>query len=218
MSERLTVTGMVLKAYDYSEYDRRLIVLAREVGRITVFAKGVRRQGAKFMAASEPFVYGDFRLFEGKNAYNLSEAEVKNYFENIRLDMERMLYASFFADMTEYCTRENVDGSENLKLLYRALQALLTDNLDKRLISAAFQLKLIMLGGEYAGAENEKTENNGTMQTIKYIEKSDIKDLFSFRVSDEVKEELTDIAEKRRTIFIPTKLKSLEVMKDLGYN
>ncbi|MBQ7464422.1 MAG: DNA repair protein RecO, partial [Lachnospiraceae bacterium] len=81
MSELVSVSGMVLKAFDHAEYDRRIILLTRQMGRITVFAKGVRRQGSKHMASTEPFVYGDFKLFEGKSAYNLAEADIKNYFE-----------------------------------------------------------------------------------------------------------------------------------------
>ena len=217
MSMSVPVTGMVIKAFDQLEYDKRLIVLTRELGKITVFARGVRRQGAKFMAACEPFSYGAFKLFEGKSAYNLSEAEISNYFEGIRLDIENMVYASFFCDMTEYCTRENLECSEILKLLYRAMQALLTDNIENALISPVFQLKLIMLNGEYPGAGRENVKLRGTYEALNFIESSDIKNLFSFRVTEEIRKELASVASKRREAFIPAGLKSLEVIKELGY-
>ena len=218
MSEPVSVTGMVIKAFDHSEYDKRLMILTREIGKIKVFAKGVKRQGSRFMASCEPLSFGNFKLFEGRSAYNLSEAEILNYFEGIRLDMENMVYASFFCDMAEYCTRENVDCSEILKLLYRSMQALLTDKLSNDLICPVFQLKLIMLNGEYPGAEKEDARLLGTVDAIRYIERSEIKDLFSFRVTDEIREELISIASKRRQVFIPSGLKSLEVIRDLGYN
>ena len=218
MSVPVSVTGMVIKAFDHSEYDKRLIILTKETGKITVFAKGVKRQGSRFMASCEPFSFGNFKLFEGRSAYNLSEAEIINYFEGIRLDMENMVYASFFCDMAEYCTRENVDAVEILKLLYRSLQALLTESISNDLICPVFVLKLIMLNGEYPGAENEKAGLSGTVDAIRYIERSDIKNLFSFRVTDGIKEELIRIASARRELFIPSGLKSLEVIKDLGYN
>ncbi|MBQ8956472.1 MAG: DNA repair protein RecO [Lachnospiraceae bacterium] len=218
MSEPVNATGMILKAYDYSEYDRRLIVLTREFGKITVFAKGVRRINSRFMAASEPLVYGRFKLFEGKSAYNLGEAEISNYFEDIRLDMENLVYASFFCDLAEYCTRENVDESDILKLLYRALQALLSKNLDNGLIASAFQFKLIMLNGEYPGVDAENVKNAGTRDAISYIGSSDIKNIFAFKVNDEIKLELAQIAKKRRRAFVAQDLKSIEVMNDFGYN
>ncbi len=218
MSDNVTVTGMVIKTYDYSEYDKRLVLLTRELGKITVFARGVRRQGSRFMAAGRTLAYGRFRLFEGKSAYNLSEADITNYFEDISLDMEKMVYASFFCDMTEYCTRENVDHSDILKLLYRTMQALLTENIDNTLISSVFQLKLIMLSGEYPGAENEKCRLRGTFDAIDHIAASDIKDLYSFRVKKEVEEELSRVAALHRKAFVTHQLKSLEVIRELGYN
>ncbi len=218
MSAPVSVTGMVIKAFDHSEYDKRLILLTRETDKVTVFAKGVKRQGSRFMASCEPFNYGNFKLFEGRSAYNLSDAEISNYFEGIRLDMENMVYASFFCDITEYCTRENMECPEILKLLYRAMQALLTKSLQNDLICSVFVLKLIMLNGEYPGADSENAKLPGTIEAIRYIQASDIKNLFSFKVTDEIKEELMKIAERRRTVFIPAGLKSLEVIKDLGYN
>ena len=40
------------------------------------------------MAATNPFCYGTFRLYEGKTAYNLSEVRIAEYFENLREDFE----------------------------------------------------------------------------------------------------------------------------------
>ncbi len=218
MSDLLQTSGMVLKAFDHAEYDRRLIVLTKDVGKITVFAKGVRRQGSKNMAASEPFVYGNFKLFVGKSAYNLAEADVVNFFEEVRFDMERMCYASFFADIVEYSTRENNDEALVLKLLYRTMQALVSDKLENGFVNSVFLLKLIMLNGEYAGAESEGNILPGTKRAIEYIEESDIKDLFAFRVKEEAGEELKKISLKRRDGFVKVRLKSLEVMNDMGYN
>ncbi len=209
---------MVLKSFDHAEYDRRLIVLTKDVGKITVFARGVRKVGSRNMAACEPFVYGNLKLFAGKSAYNLAEADIVNYFEEIRFDMERMCYASFFADIVEYSTRENNDETEVLKLIYRTMQGLVSDKLSNRFINAVFQLKLIMLSGEYAGADSEKDIMKGTRRAIEYIQETDIKNIFAFRVTEDIEDELVRTASKRREEFVRVRLKSLEVMTDMGYN
>lgn len=210
------VSGMVLKSFDHAEYDRRMILLTRQTGKITVFAKGVRRQGSKHMAHCDPFVYGDFKLFEGKSAYNLAEADIKNYFEELRLDMEKMCYASYFADIADHTTKENNDESGILKLLYRSMQGLLAPGLTNRFVSTVFRLKLLMLNGVLSAEEGD-TDSSAAC-ALDYIMKSDIRDIFAFRVSDNAFSQLEAIAEKRCLEFVGRGLKSLEVMKDMGYN
>lgn len=218
MRDTVNVTGMVLKAFDYGEFDRRLVVLTADRGKITIFAKGVRRQGSKFMAASDPFVFGSFRLFEGKSAYNLYDAEITSYFEELRMDMECMCYASYFADVADYYSRENDDDAEMLKLLYRAIQALLINSIDRRLVRAVFELKSIALNGEYPGIPRGRKLLAGTENAMQYIEHSGIRELYSFKVSSEVMTELAAVADEYRKRYIQAEFKSLEVMEKLGYN
>ncbi len=217
MNDLVVTPGMVLKGFDYQEYDKRLIVLTADIGKVTVFARGVRRQNSRFVGMTDPFSYGEFRLFAGKNAYNLSGADISNYFQDIRLDMERMCYASYFADLAEYSVKENMDGRDVLLLLYRSLQALETDSLDNSLVRAVFELKMVVINGVYPGVPGPNTAP-GVVKAMEHIEKAGIKELFSFKVTEDVRDELASTADEYRRRYLGGNFKPLEVMRELGYS
>ena len=172
MMDILSLHGIILKAFDHSEYDRRLTVFTLERGKITVFARGVKRPGNRLMASTEPFCTGTFRVTEGKSAYNLRETEIVNYFEDLRKDLPAFYLGTYFLEFADYYSRENLEDRPLLSLVYTSLLALLNESFDNDLIRSVFEIKIISIEGELSDPPAAKEFLPGTIHALKYIESS----------------------------------------------
>ena len=214
MQDFIEVTGMVLKAVPVLDTDKRITILTKERGKVGAFARGAKRQGSRFMAATEPFVYGTFRLYEGKNAYNLSDVKVDQYFETLREDLEGVFYGMYFTDVADYYTRENNDEKEMLKLLYMSLKALSVSSIPNELVQYIFEIKTLVINGEFPGVLTQRPLSESAVYTIQYIQNSPIEKLYTFTVSEEVLSQLSGECEVYRKTYIGHKFKSLEILQN----
>ncbi len=153
MQDQLTVTGMVLSSAPVGDYDRRLVLLTKERGKITVFARGARKPTSAWQAASRPFAFGHFSLYPGKNAYTLRQADISQYFEELSADIEAVSYGFYFLELASYYARENLDGSGVLNLLYASFRALTKKVIPYSLIRFITEVRMMWENGEFPGAD-----------------------------------------------------------------
>lgn len=145
---QIVVTGMILSSAPVGEYDRRIEILTKERGKIAAFAKGSRRPKSSLVGAVNPFTFGEFTLYAGRSSYTVKSVNVINYFAELRGNVECAYYGFYFLEAASYCTKENSDAREVLKLLYQTLRALLNGNIPRRLIRCIFELRLYCAIGE----------------------------------------------------------------------
>jgi DNA repair protein RecO (recombination protein O) len=218
------VTAMVLQSTPMGEYDRRVVLLTRQMGKISCFARRARKQGSALMAATSPFAFGTFSLTKLRSGYIMTDADIDNYFAHLRDDVVTAYYGMYFLEVCEWVTRENNDEAQILLLLYRCCQALQTGKIPNKLIRSVFEIKLVVIEGEFEGVPGsddgptneqiyeqanepiyESTHEQGLSgfrhkysagmrQAVQFIALSSIDNLFSFTVDKEVLNELATFA------------------------
>lgn len=147
MKEKVMLHGMVLSTTLVGDYDKRLVILTRERGKITAFSKGARRPGNAMMGVCQPFTFGSFTLFEGYDAYRLVSAEVKDYFSEVKEDIESVCYATYFCEFAEGLTVEGIGDIHMINLLYVSLKALSKKEITNELVRVVFEMKMLALEG-----------------------------------------------------------------------
>lgn len=148
MGQNIIVTGMVLQVMPIGEYDKRITLLTKERGKITAFARGARRPNSQLLAATNPFSFGEFELFEGRSSYTVTKTSIQNYFRELTEDFDVTYYGFYFLEFADYYCQENNDEREMLKLLYQSLRALNSPSYDNRLVRCVFELKTLAINGE----------------------------------------------------------------------
>lgn len=216
MQEFVYMTGMVLKQSAVGEYDRRVSILTKEHGKISAFARGARKPGNRLAAATSPFSFGNFKLYRGQSCYTIAEADIQNYFEQLRVDYAGAYYGIYFAEIADYYTRENNDERQMLKLLYQSLKALTAPALPNPLIKAVYECKSIVVNGEFPGVPQDMELSDSARYAIEYIQNSSVEKLYTFRVTEPVLAEITQVADRYRRQFMRYEFKSLAILQTLG--
>jgi len=215
MQQFTWVTGMVLKQTPIGEYDRRICLLTKERGKISAFARGARKPGNHLSATTIPLCFGKFKLYQGRDSYSVSEAEIQNHFSELRTDYIGAYYGMYFSEIADYYTRENNDEREMLKLLYQSVRALCAPSLPNELVQAVYEIKAIVVNGEYPGPPTDRALDESTVYALNYIASSPVEKLYTFTLKEEVLTQLRQVAGQYRKRFMDREFKSLEILKTL---
>lgn len=246
MREEQTVTGIILYTTLVGEYDKRLVILTKERGKITVFANGARRPNSTVRAACQSYVMGTFTVIQGRDAYNLVKAQVDEYFSELAYDMEKMCYASYFCELMSYYVREGDFCTNHLNLLYVTFKTLLADTISPKQIRRVYELKLMDLEGQglhahacikcgknvlsYFDAKQggllceacarkyniKRSVSETLVYTLQYIMSAPIGALYGFTLKEDALRELEDVAGRFMEQYIDRNFKSLEILSTLA--
>ena len=215
-SQTYTVTGMVLSAAPVGDYDKLVVLLTRERGKIRAFARGARRPGSALMAAANAFAFGEFQIYEGRTSYTMSQASIQNYFGELMTDFEGACYGQYFLEFADYYTRENADGSDFLKLAYQSLRALLVPSLPRKLVRYIYELKAMTYSGECPQTFEQFSDwnpNPSTEYALQYVVAASVEKLYTFLLTEEVFAEFARVVTWLPKHYVEHRFKSLAILE-----
>ncbi len=142
-----TVNALVLREARYKEADRILTLLTDTDGRLTVKARGALRKSSRTAAATQQLTWSEMTLFGNRGRWTVNEAVVKEGFEGLRADMEKLALGAYFSECMEALSVEDQPEPELLQLGLNCLYALSRGLYPAEKIKAAFETRLMCLSG-----------------------------------------------------------------------
>ena len=237
--------GIVLRETEYNDHDKLLTVLTRDLGKITVKARGVKSQRSKLRAACQITAFSELTLQEYQGRYTLTEAATKELFTPLQTDVTLLALASYFLQVVEAVAPEEDPMPELLSLLLNSLYALSKLGKPQLLVKAAFELRLcsiigfqpdlrgcavcgnpnpdriniqqgcLQCAGCKAGEGLRLPVTAGLLDALRYIIYADAKKLFSFQLPDRTLRELSSIAESYLCVHLERGFFTLDFYKSL---
>ncbi len=139
--------AIVLRRSNYGEADRLLTLLTPGYGKLRAIAKGVRRPTSRASGHVELYTVVEMVLARGQNLHVVTQAELKEPFLLLTSGLQRIGYASHFAELID---RFSVDDQENraaYELLVAGLGWLCEQDVDLDLAARFYELKLLDVMG-----------------------------------------------------------------------
>lgn len=143
----LTIQGIVLRVTDYNDRDALLTLLTRRHGKLTVKARGLRRKNSPLTAPCQLLAYGEFTLFEYRGQYTINEAHSIELFSSLRRELTKLSLGTYFAQVAEVLSQEDLPNPELQSLLLNCLYALSNLKIPERQIKSVFELRAACLSG-----------------------------------------------------------------------
>ena len=143
----LTIQAIVLRVTDYNDRDALLTVLTRNHGKLTIKARGLRRKNSPLIAPCQLLAYGEFTLFEYRGMYTINEAHSLELFQNLRRDLTKLSLGTYFAQVAEVISQEDLPNPELLSLLLNCLYGLSALIVPEVKVKSAFELRAACLAG-----------------------------------------------------------------------
>jgi len=107
----------------------------------------VRRRNSPLTAPCQLLAFGEYTLFEYRGMYTINEACSIELFQGLRRDLAKLSLGTYFAQVSDVISQEDVPSSELLSLTLNSLYALDKLSISTQQVKATFELRCACLAG-----------------------------------------------------------------------
>ena len=148
------VRAIVLRRTNYGEADRILQLLTPE-GRMSVMAKGARREKSKLAGGIELFAVSDVVISKGRGELGiLTSARLVQFYRHIIEDYDRLQFGYEAVKLVAKAT-ETIDEPEWFEVLQETLMGLDAVTISRQLVETWFYLRYAALLGRELSLVND---------------------------------------------------------------
>lgn len=144
-----TTPAIVLRRIDFSDYDLIITFFSLKKGKFSLIAKSAKKSTRRFAGILELFsvlnIVGSV-AGQGRLAV-LQEASLITPFNEIRKDIKKTAYASYWAELIDQWMEKMAIQKEIFNLLKYALCELDAGNIHDDALSILFQLRFLLISG-----------------------------------------------------------------------
>ena len=141
--------AIVLHAIDHGDNDRIVTFFTLRQGKVTLIAKGAKKSIKRFAGVLELFSVLDLVWTDSRRQGLpvLQEATVLHPFEQIRTDVTRTAYASYWCELVYAWTEPRQKQVAVYDLLEHTLARLNSDSVSEKVLHITFQLRFMGING-----------------------------------------------------------------------
>lgn len=196
----IKIKGIILSENNLGDFDKMLTMLTPQYGKISCVAKGARRPKSALLAATQMFCFGEYMVYKGTNTYHINSAETIEIFYNLRIDLDKLDYATYINKIVKDVTHENQNCYYIMQLLLNTLYTISETDKNLDFVLSIFKLRLLCLLGFTPNVQH--CVSCGKNDDIKYFSVKD--DGFKCSICGKQDKSAIEISESTKNAIIYT--------------
>lgn len=145
-TDKLWVKGLVIGQVDYKESSKIIRIFTRELGIISLMARGVKRSNNKLKNLTSLYSFGKFELVKKGDFFYLEDGKLLDLNEGLRLDLKNIYSAQLCIELVERSLMEYQVNFDLFDLLIKTIKFLSLSKEKVRLM-AMFVIKYVSMIG-----------------------------------------------------------------------